>query len=196
MKKPQLMALAAALALAATGVHAQSYNDNGSPVNGSGINIDGPYVPSGGPICPSGPVVSAFTGATTQLGRIFRDGVAATCPIKAYPGIFSATATFNYESYTYSNTSAAAACVTINFDPDTAGANAGAPASLHRSRFLRARRPGPPAPNPPRLRGRCPPPTRPFGTRREQGQAPAALSDRRSLRSCGRTLRCVHARTS
>ena len=42
MKKPQLMALAAALALAATGVHAQSYNDNGSPVNGSGINIDGP----------------------------------------------------------------------------------------------------------------------------------------------------------
>ena len=74
MKKPQLMALAAALALAATGVHAESYNDNGSPVNGSGINIDGPYVPSGGPICPSGPVVSAFTGATTQLGRIFRDG--------------------------------------------------------------------------------------------------------------------------
>ena len=123
MKKPQLMALAAALALAATGVHAQSYNDNGSPVNGSGINIDGPYVPSGGPICPSGPVVSAFTGATTQLGRIFRDGVAATCPIKAYPGIFSATATFNYESYTYSNTSAAAACVTVNFDPDTAGAS-------------------------------------------------------------------------
>ena len=123
MKKPQLMALAAALALAATGVHAQSYNDNGSPVNGSGINIDGPYVPSGGPICPSGPVVSAFTGATTQLGRIFRDGVAATCPIKAYPGIFSATATFNYESYTYSNTSAAAACVTVNFEPDTAGAS-------------------------------------------------------------------------
>lgn len=123
MRNPQRLVLAGAFALGTAVVHAQSFNDNGTPVVPSGISIDGPYSPSGGPICPSGPVVSAFTGATTQLGRIFRDGVAAVCPVKAYPGIFNATTTYNYEAYTYSNTSAAAACVTINFDPDTAGAS-------------------------------------------------------------------------
>jgi LPXTG-motif cell wall-anchored protein len=65
--------------------------------------------------------VASFTGATTQDGRIFRDGIASTCPVKAYPGIFGEGTLFNYETFTYNNTGAAAACVTVNFDPDTVG---------------------------------------------------------------------------
>ena len=54
-----------------------------------------------------------------QDGRIFRDGVASTCPSKAYPGIFNVGINFNYDAYTFVNNMAAAQCITVNFDPDT-----------------------------------------------------------------------------
>lgn len=105
-------------------VGAQTPNDvNQSAVGGPGLV--GPFTTApvnGVPSCPEGPVSTAFTGATTQLGRIFRDAVASSCPSKVYPGLFNAATTYNYETFTYSNTDAAAACVTVNFDPDTVGA--------------------------------------------------------------------------
>jgi hypothetical protein len=115
------------LLLASAGVSAQTANDNGHSVVGGGRSLSGPIIPSGpGLVCaPVGPVVSAFTGATTQLGRIFRDGIASTCAGKAYPGIFNAGTTYNYETYTYGNTGASASCVTINFDPDAGGTPCG-----------------------------------------------------------------------
>lgn len=135
MKKMLSISVAAAFALAALTANAQSANDNGAEVASSGISLDGPYTPyGGGATCPAGPVSSGFTGTTTQLGRIFRDGIASTCPVKAYPGIFNATTTYNYETYTYSNTDAAAACVTVNFDPD-AGATPCA-TNAHMSAYL------------------------------------------------------------
>lgn len=95
-------------------------NDVGMSVVGTGPSIVGGNAPAGvvGPTCPTGPTAAAFTGANTQLGRIFRDGIPSACPTKVYPGIFNAATTYNFESFTYSNTSAAPACVTVNFDPD------------------------------------------------------------------------------
>lgn len=115
-------ALGFAIAASLT-AQAQTVNDNGHPASAQAFALSGPVVPAGtGPICPpTGAVVSSFTGANTQDGRIFRDAIPSTCPVKAYPGIFGAGTTFNYETFTYSNTSAAAACVTVNFNPDTAG---------------------------------------------------------------------------
>jgi len=103
-----------------TGVSAQSANDVGTSPAGSGRSLTGPIVsPNGTPICgPTDPVFSAFTGASNQLGRIFRDGVASTCAGKAYPGIFNAATTYNFEAYSYGNTSTTPVCVTVNFDPD------------------------------------------------------------------------------
>ena len=111
---------AALLLLVSGAVSAQSANDAGIAISGGGRSLTGPVVPSGpGLTCaPAGPVVSAFTGGTTQSGRIFRDGIASTCAGKAYPGIFNAGTTYNYETFTYGNTGATPSCVTINFDPD------------------------------------------------------------------------------
>jgi hypothetical protein len=120
--KKAMLALLAGLSLTALSANAQTANDNQSPINAPQA-IAGPFVPYGGAICPTGPVSAEFTGATTQVGRIFRDGIASVCPVKAYPGIFGEPTVFNYETFTYSNTSAAAACVTVNFDPDTVGAS-------------------------------------------------------------------------
>lgn len=118
--------LALALLCAATGsVYAQTANDNGAPFTRGNFNFG--VVPTistmqrGGPVCPpTGAVNAAFSGANTQLGRIFRDGVAGACPTKPYPGIFNSGTTYNYESFTYTNTGAAPTCVTVNFNPDTA----------------------------------------------------------------------------
>lgn len=122
------------LALAATASFAQAPNDNGTPVNPAPSSIIGPFLPSGGPVCPDGPVTSEFTGANTQLGRIFRDGVASTCPNKVYPGIFNDSTTYNYEAFTFSNTDAGAACVTVNFDPDAGATPCGT--NAHASAYL------------------------------------------------------------
>jgi hypothetical protein len=116
-----MLGLLAGLSMTALSVSAQTANDNGASVNAT-QSLAGPFVPYGGAICPTGPVVAEFTGANTQSGRIFRDGIASVCPVKAYPGIFGEPTIFNFEEFTYSNTSAAAACVTVNFDPDTVGA--------------------------------------------------------------------------
>lgn len=100
---------------------AQSANDVGTPANPTG-----PYFTTGSPYrgtnCPPDDfVISSFSGANTQLGRIYRDGIASSCPTKVYPGIFNAATTYNYEAFTYTNTSSSPACVTVNFDPDTVG---------------------------------------------------------------------------
>lgn len=124
MKKILNLGVVAGFALAAVVANAQSINDNGTAPTLPGNPLNGPFTPyggGGGIVCPAGPVLSAFTGTTTQDGRIFRDGIASTCPVKAYPGLFGAGTAFNYETFTYNNTDAAAACVTVNFDPDTAG---------------------------------------------------------------------------
>ena len=97
-------------------------NDVGMSVAPSTFSFSSLPEPQGpGATCPTGPVAGSFTGTTVQNGRIFRDALPSACPGKAYPGIFNAATTFNYESYTYTNTSGAAACVTVNFDPDTVG---------------------------------------------------------------------------
>jgi hypothetical protein len=102
-------------------VFAQSANDAGIAVQSRGPNLfNGVPVVTGGLVCPAGVTTAAFTGASTQDGRIFRDAIPSTCPNKVYPGNFGVGTTFNYETFTYPNTSGAAACVTVNFDPDTA----------------------------------------------------------------------------
>jgi hypothetical protein len=119
--------LAISLMLAATtGVQAQSTrNDVGVNVTPTTFNFTlPPVVPASRGLvsCPPvGAVAAAFTGATTQDGRIFRDAMPSVCPSKVYPGIFGAGAQFNFETFSYANTSAAAACVTVNFNPDTVG---------------------------------------------------------------------------
>ena len=119
--KTVVLVLLAGVSMTALTVNAQTPNDNGASVN-SPQSLAGPFVPYGGAICPTGPVEAELTGATTQVGRIFRDGIASVCPVKPYPGIFGEPTVFNYETFTYNNTSAATACVTVNFDPDTVGA--------------------------------------------------------------------------
>lgn len=135
-----LTASATVLLLAIAGsVNAQSFNESGTSAVRSIGALTGPVIPAGtgggGAFCPpTGAVLSAFTGATTQLGRIFRDGVASACPTKAYPGLFSPATTYNYETFTYQNTSAAAACVTINFDPDAGATPCGT--NAHASAYV------------------------------------------------------------
>jgi hypothetical protein len=133
---------AAVLLLISGAVSAQSANDAGVAVTGGGRSLIGPVVPAGpGLTCaPVGPVVSAFTGGTTQSGRIFRDGIANTCANKPYPGIFNAGTTYNYETFTYGNTGTAPSCVTINFDPDAGAAPCGT--NAHASAYSTSYDPG------------------------------------------------------
>jgi hypothetical protein len=123
MKATSIALLLAVALVPAAG--AQTANDVNQAVTSSHF-LSGPYFApgvTGTPSCPpAGVVEAAFTGTTTQDGRIFRDAIPSTCPTKAYPGIFGTGTIFNYETFTYSNTSAAPACVTVNFDPDTVGA--------------------------------------------------------------------------
>lgn len=74
-------------------------------------------------------LTTSFTGATTQLGRVFRDAIAATCPSKAYPGIFNAATTYNYEVFDYHN-AGGAVCVVFSFDPNSGPAPCGTNAHL------------------------------------------------------------------
>lgn len=124
--KATVVALLLAVALAPVAMAAP--NDVNQAVTAS-HTLSGPFFPPAtvtgtGPSCPPAGVVStAFTGATTQDGRIFRDAIPSVCPSKVYPGNFGVGTTFNYEAFVYSNTDAAPACVTVNFDPDTVGAS-------------------------------------------------------------------------
>lgn len=113
----------AVLALLAANFAWAQANDVGISVQaGPPMGPGTPFI--GGASCPpAGQVDTAFTGATTQDGRIFRDAIASACPSKAYPGIFNVGTTYNYEAFTYTNTSGATACVTVNFNPDTSGAS-------------------------------------------------------------------------
>ncbi len=66
-------------------------------------------------------VTSSFTGTHTQSGRIFRDAIPSSCPSKAYPGIFNAGTTYNYETFTYTNSTGAPICQQFDFDPNVGG---------------------------------------------------------------------------
>ena len=49
-----------------------------------------------------------------QLGRIFRDGTASTCPFKVYPGDFNLGTQYGYHAIQFSNISPDPVCITIN----------------------------------------------------------------------------------
>lgn len=83
------------------------------PANDAGVAA------TSGTYSPAAFSVSTVMGPTTQLGRIFRDGVPSVCvPQKAYPGNFNAATTMNYSAFTLYN-NGPTQCVTVNFDPDT-----------------------------------------------------------------------------
>lgn len=144
MKRAVILCVLAVLV--AGGAWAQGpANDVGAPAH-NGPSLPLGVTPDGVVTCPpAGPLTTAFTGATTQLGRIFRDGVPSVCPSKVYPGIFNAATTFNYETFTYTNTSGATACVTVNFDPNTGGAPCGT--NAHASAYLSSYNPASQATN-------------------------------------------------
>ena len=85
-------------------------------------------------------VTGSFADGTTQLGRIFRDAIPSACPGKAYPGIFNAGTTYNYEAYSFLNTGGDT-CVEIAFNPDTAGSSP-CSTNAHASAYLNAYDPG------------------------------------------------------
>lgn len=99
-------------------VMAQTANDAGLPAASGGLSLNGLPAAVEGALCPTGVISATFSGSNVQAGRIFRDGIASTCPGKVYPGIFNPGTNYNFETFTYPNTSNAAACVTVNFDPD------------------------------------------------------------------------------
>jgi hypothetical protein len=121
--KTYRFAMLALLAMSGS-AFAQSVNDVNLARVAPGPQLGNlPRAPQGGTCPAAGVISSAFTGATSQDGRIFRDAIASVCPNKVYPGNFGVGTQFNYETFTYPNTSGAAACVTVNFDPDTVGAS-------------------------------------------------------------------------
>ncbi|HKK73713.1 MAG TPA: hypothetical protein VJ953_01465, partial [Saprospiraceae bacterium] len=73
--------------------------------------------------CPGGDFINeTLSGTNVQTGRISRDGTAATCTGKTFPGLTTNTEDFFYDTYTYSNIATIPTCVTIDFDP-TMGSN-------------------------------------------------------------------------
>ena len=66
----------------------------------------------------SGPA-GYFVEAGTQLGRLFRDGVATVCPSKPYPGNFNPATTYNWTSVRFYNSDAGNVCITVNVDVDS-----------------------------------------------------------------------------
>lgn len=125
--------LAAALLLIAGAALAQTPNDVGT--NPEPIPLV-PGDPQGGTIpgcetCPpTGQQFFTFNPANTQLGRIFRDGIASTCANKAYPGPFNPGTTYLWGAETYHNFGPGA-CITVNWLVDTGGANCGTNAHGH-----------------------------------------------------------------
>jgi uncharacterized repeat protein (TIGR01451 family) len=82
----------------------------------------------GGNACP---VTTTITGtlssaSSTQLGRIFRDGVASVCnPPKPYPGLFNPTTTYYYNVHgPYANPGPNPSCVTVSFNVGSCATNA------------------------------------------------------------------------
>ncbi|KAB2962124.1 MAG: hypothetical protein F9K18_10255 [Thermoanaerobaculia bacterium] len=63
-------------------------------------------------------IASGFTGATTQVDRIFRDGSPSNCPGEPFPGMLGGSTVLNYEAFVFANVSARNACVRVLFDPD------------------------------------------------------------------------------
>ncbi len=145
MKRVALLLVAIAV-MSAPSLVLASANDVGTNPASTGKPLTGGVAPDATNACPPAGVVStAFTGATSQLGRIFRDGIASACPSKVYPGIFNAATTYNYEAFTYSNTGATS-CVTINFDPNS-GVGTPCGTNAHMSAYLNSYNPASQATN-------------------------------------------------
>lgn len=71
------------------------------------------------------PDMSCVSATGTQMGRIFRDGVASGCPNKTCPAgtPFNAGATFNFDSYTFTNNNGGTVCYTVNLNTGACGVN-------------------------------------------------------------------------
>ncbi|HKR61311.1 MAG TPA: M36 family metallopeptidase, partial [Pyrinomonadaceae bacterium] len=60
------------------------------------------------------PIAGSIAGGdTTQVNRLFRDGVASTCANKTFPGE-SAAATIRYDTHTFVNSSGNTACIKVS----------------------------------------------------------------------------------
>ncbi|MBK7225798.1 MAG: hypothetical protein WAS56_01080 [Saprospiraceae bacterium] len=68
------------------------------------------------------PDVTCDYQSGSQTIRLFRNGVAATCPTKACPTPGLA-GTFNYDEYHFKNTSSFPICLTVNFTTGACGTN-------------------------------------------------------------------------
>jgi hypothetical protein len=74
--------------------------------------------------CWSTSVTGSITNTdSTQTARLFRDGVASTCPFpKTFPGTM--TDTFHYDRFDFANTTSTTACYKVDVSaPDCAGNN-------------------------------------------------------------------------
>ena len=91
------------------------------------------------PVCSALPTATNVSGTINgagplQLGRLFRNGVASTCPSKAYPGLFNAGTSYGYTVHSYSIQGGAATCLTVNFDPNTGSVPCGT--NAHMSAYI------------------------------------------------------------
>ncbi len=59
-----------------------------------------------------------FVESGAQDGRIFRDGIAAVCPNKLYPGDFNVGTTYNWTAIRFWN-DGGPLCITVNVDVDS-----------------------------------------------------------------------------
>jgi hypothetical protein len=88
----------------------------------------------------SSTLTGTFAGGTTQLGRIFRDGIASTCAGKSYPGIFNAATIYNYQVFNFHAIGSGLVCVKVNFDPNSGGTPCGT--NAHASAYSGTYNPG------------------------------------------------------
>lgn len=72
------------------------------------------------PLAPGPYSGNLSTASSTQLGRIFRDGVPSTCAGKAYPGNFNAGTSYGYQVFSFRNQGTNPACVRVTMDVDSA----------------------------------------------------------------------------
>lgn len=100
------------------------------PADAPRDNVGGGVMTFGGGGGNSCPVTTTINGtlssaSSTQLGRIFRDGIATTCTPEAYPGIFNATTTYYYNVHgPYANPGPNPSCVTVNWNEGSCVTNA------------------------------------------------------------------------
>ena len=115
-------------------IGAQGGEGANDPSDAPRENVGGGVMTFGGGsgnACPATTVVTGTfnVGGPTQLGRIFRDGTPSTCTPEAYPGIFNAGTSYNYNVHgPYANPGPNDSCVTVSFGVGSCGTNAHASA--------------------------------------------------------------------